>query len=133
MTKSNNNLFSIEDFDKRFIQLTGSSKTYEEAYDKLEVQFESLYGQRRYKNYESYRKSRTRRMATKQWRKKITVQELRSKLSSLPGDMEVYLDERLTEFKYGLVNGVSVKMIDFSEDPGGEAMASDVVLVISED
>jgi len=65
MTKSNNNLFSIEDFDKRFIQLTGSSKTYEEAYDKLEVQFESLYGQRRYKNYESYRKSRTRRMATK--------------------------------------------------------------------
>ena len=43
------------------------------------------------------------------------------------------MDERLTEFKYGLVNGVSVKMIDFSEDPGGEAMASDVVLVISED
>ncbi len=56
------NLYKIQDFDKRFLQLTGDSATYEEAYERLEQEFSEQFGTRRYKNYESYRKTRNRRI-----------------------------------------------------------------------
>jgi hypothetical protein len=61
-TESKLNLFKITDFDKRFLELTGKSATYEEAYEKLESEFSEQFGSRRYKNYESFRKSRVRRI-----------------------------------------------------------------------
>lgn len=55
-------LYDINEFDKQFIELTRVTETYQEAYEKLEEKFEDAFGKRRYKNYESYRKSRCRRM-----------------------------------------------------------------------
>lgn len=62
----------------------------------------------------------------------MEVTELKQKLAVYPDSMEVFLDERHTEFKYGLLNGVSRKKITFSEDVGEEPISEDTVLILSE-
>ena len=47
----------------------------------------------------------------------MTVKELREKLTGYPDNTPVYMDERKTEFAYGLVNGVYAKEISIQDDP----------------
>lgn len=41
--------------------------------------------------------------------------ELKEKIQDLPDDMEVYIDERLTEYHYSLVNSGKVREISILE------------------
>jgi len=63
----------------------------------------------------------------------MTVKELKEKIENLPDSMDVFVAERKTEFTYGLVNSAFVKKIDFVEEPGGEVLAQDNVLVLDEE
>jgi hypothetical protein len=63
----------------------------------------------------------------------MTIKELREKIKDLPDTMDVFMDERLTEFRYGLVNSANVREIDFMEEPGREILAEDTALILSED
>jgi hypothetical protein len=63
----------------------------------------------------------------------MTVRQLKEELNKYPDSMEVFVAERKTEFAYGLVNSVIAKEVSFSEDPDGEPMASDKVVVIDEE
>jgi len=47
--------------------------------------------------------------------------------------MDVFVAERKTEFTYGLVNTISKKEIDFMEEPDGEVLSRDNVIVIDEE
>lgn len=63
----------------------------------------------------------------------MTAKELIKEPIKYPPNMDVFLDERLTEFKFGLLNSVGSKEITFSEDPDSEPLASDRVIILSED
>ncbi|WCM42428.1 hypothetical protein MG290_01795 [Flavobacterium sp. CBA20B-1] len=63
----------------------------------------------------------------------MTVKELKEKIANLPDSMDVFVAERKTEFTYGLVNSAFVKMINFMEEPDGEVLAQDNVLVLDEE
>lgn len=63
----------------------------------------------------------------------MTVKKLKEELENYPDTMEVFVAERKTEFDYGLVNSVYDKVINFKEDPGGETLARDRVLIIDEE
>jgi len=64
---------------------------------------------------------------------KMTIKELKQKIENLPDTMEVFVDERYTDFKYGLVNSANVTEIDFMEEPDGTPLSQDDVFVLSED
>ena len=49
-------------FEKRWRELTQEASTYEEAYELAEREFMSVFGKRRYANYESFRTVRSRRV-----------------------------------------------------------------------
>lgn len=63
----------------------------------------------------------------------MTVKELKQRLEKFPEHMEVFMDERSTEFRYGLLNSVSCREIDFVEEPGDEPLATDTVVILSEE
>ena len=63
----------------------------------------------------------------------MNIAELKAKIEHLPDYMEVFMDERSTEFRYGLVNSCAVREISFKEDPDGEVLSTDNVLVLSEE
>lgn len=63
----------------------------------------------------------------------MTASELIKELQKYPPNMDVFLDERLTEFKYGLLNSVGSKEIIFSEDPDSKPLSIDRVIILSED
>lgn len=64
----------------------------------------------------------------------MTVKQLITELSKYPENMDVYLAERKSEFKYGLLNGVSKLRISFVEDPHDEAaMALEDVVILDEE
>ena len=63
----------------------------------------------------------------------MTIKELKRKIENLPDTMEVFVDERYTDFKYGLVNSANVTEIDFMEEPDGNPLSQDDVFVLSED
>lgn len=63
----------------------------------------------------------------------MTVKELKSKLADLPDNMDVFLAERQTEFKYGLVNSAYVKEINFMEEPDGKVLSRDKVVILDEE
>ena len=63
----------------------------------------------------------------------MTVKELIKELQKHPENMDVFVAERKTEFTYGLVNTVSKKEIDFMEEPDGEVLSRDNVVVIDEE
>lgn len=62
----------------------------------------------------------------------MTVKELRQQLELFPDNMDVFVDERHTDFTYGLVNSAQVKNINFMEDPDGPALSNEDVVVLSE-
>lgn len=61
----------------------------------------------------------------------MTVKKLKKILSDLPDHIEVMLDNCCGEFKFDAVDTVGLKEIGFSEEPGGEILAKDNVLVIT--
>lgn len=63
----------------------------------------------------------------------MNIKELKEIIKDLPDTLDVFMDERLTEFKFGLVNSAKVKSIKFSEDPDSEELARDIVLILSEE
>ena len=63
----------------------------------------------------------------------MTVKELKEIIKDLPDTMDVFMDERLTDFTYGLVNSATVREINFMEDVNGPVMATGKVLILSED
>lgn len=62
----------------------------------------------------------------------MTVKQLKEELSKYPDDMQVFMDERITDFTYGLVNSLQSKKIDFMEEPDGKVLSSDEVVIVSE-
>lgn len=63
----------------------------------------------------------------------MNIKELKQKIKNLPDNMEVFVTERKTEFKYGLVNSAKVRKINFIDDLHGEVLAKDNVLVLDEE
>lgn len=63
----------------------------------------------------------------------MTIKELKEIIKDKPDTMDVFLGERLTEFKYGLVNSAIVKEIGFQEMHDGEIIAYDKVLILTEE
>jgi len=63
----------------------------------------------------------------------MNIKELKELIAALPDTMEVFVAERKTEFTYGLVNNAYVKEIDFMEEPEGEVLSTDEVLILDEE
>jgi hypothetical protein len=63
----------------------------------------------------------------------MTVGELRQQLEQYPDTMQVFMAERKTEFSYGLLNSVSKRKINFSEDPDSKPLAKEEVLILDEE
>ncbi len=63
----------------------------------------------------------------------MTVKELKATLEQYPDNMDVFVDERRTDFYYGLVNSVTKEYISFMEEPNGKAMSRDEVVMLSEE
>jgi hypothetical protein len=63
----------------------------------------------------------------------MTLGEFKKKTADFPDHLDLFIDERLTEFKYGLVNSIERKKINFSEENGGGPTAKAEVIVLSED
>jgi len=62
----------------------------------------------------------------------MNVKQLKEAIENLPDDMGVFMNERTTEFKYGLVNSVYVKKINFMEEPDGEVLSQDNAVILDE-
>jgi hypothetical protein len=63
----------------------------------------------------------------------MTKKELIKALEPYPDNMEVFMDERRTDFTYGLLNTVASREINFMEEPGGEVLSESEVIILSED
>jgi hypothetical protein len=66
----------------------------------------------------------------------MTIKELKKQIENLPDNMDVFIGERVTEFKYGLANSGSVKEIDFhdEDDPENEDLqASEEGFILTEE
>lgn len=46
----------------------------------------------------------------------MNIKELKAIIQDLPDTMDVFMDERLTEERYGLVNGATTREIPFFTD-----------------
>lgn len=63
----------------------------------------------------------------------MTVKELKEKLNEYPDHLDVFIDERVSDFTYGLVNSVRGQDVNFVEEPGGEPLSRDFVVILSEE
>jgi hypothetical protein len=63
----------------------------------------------------------------------MKVIELIHELNKYPDNMDVFMDERKTEFTFGLVNSVRKQKINFKDNPYGEVIASDYVIILDEE
>lgn len=63
----------------------------------------------------------------------MTAAELIKILEKVPPNMQIFMGERLTEFKYGLVNSAKVKTINMAEEPDGEVLATEKVIILEEE
>ncbi|UXD67721.1 hypothetical protein MUK51_10810 [Sphingobacterium faecium] len=62
----------------------------------------------------------------------MTVKELKQAIADLPDHMDVFMEEMETGFQFGLVNSAVVQEINFKEDPYGEILSREKVLVLKE-
>jgi len=60
----------------------------------------------------------------------MTVKKLIAELNNYPSNLEVFIDGRLTEFKYGLVNGIKQQEIIMSENEDGSGEIAPITAVI---
>lgn len=63
----------------------------------------------------------------------MTVKELIKTLQMYPQNMDVFMDERTTDFQYGLVNNAVVKKIKFKEEVDSEIWAEAEAVILSEE
>lgn len=64
----------------------------------------------------------------------MTVKQLKEELSKYPDNMDVFLSERKTEFRYGLLNSIRSQEINLMEQPDDEeALATDTVIILDEE
>lgn len=64
----------------------------------------------------------------------MTVKELKLELEKYPDNMDIFIDERVTEFTYGLLNSVNKKKIDFFDDISDSTpLSCDICIVLSEE
>lgn len=63
----------------------------------------------------------------------MTVEQLRTALEGLPDNMDVFMDERKTDFSYGLLNSVRIDQINFMEEPNGRVFSCDHVVILDEE
>lgn len=64
----------------------------------------------------------------------MNVKELKEILENYPDNMAVFMDERKTEFRYGLLNSVRVETINMKEDPDDEkVLATETVVILDEE
>ena len=62
----------------------------------------------------------------------MNVGQLKKELEKYPDEMDVFIDERVTEFNYGLLNSVRDQMVAFAEEPDDEPMAEANCVILSE-
>tara|TARA_R100000700_G_C3101363_1_gene98296 strand:+ start:165 stop:365 length:201 start_codon:yes stop_codon:yes gene_type:complete len=55
-------LLTPEGFDQRFWEVASETKTYKEAYELVEKEYEENFRQRKYSDYNSFRNCRDRRL-----------------------------------------------------------------------
>jgi len=55
-------LLSPEGFDQRFWEVASETKTYKEAYELVEKEYQHNFKQRRYSDYNSFRNCRDKRL-----------------------------------------------------------------------
>ena len=58
-------LLTPNGFDDRFWKYAKETKTYVEAYEKTEIEYEKHFGKRKYSDYNSYRGARDKRIKRK--------------------------------------------------------------------
>ena len=58
-------LLSPSGFEKRFHKHCKATKTYEQAYEKTEKEYEETFGKRRYSSYDSFRVTKNRKNRNK--------------------------------------------------------------------
>lgn len=64
----------------------------------------------------------------------MTIKQLKELIKDLPDTMDVFMAERVSEFRCGLVNSGQVREISFYEDMGDEEpLAKDDAFVLSEE
>jgi hypothetical protein len=63
----------------------------------------------------------------------MTVKQLKEILATVPDEIEVYMDERKTEFRFGLVNSAEVRNVSFSEEPDSDPICDNPCIVLSEE
>lgn len=54
----------VEDFINEFYRIVGQFATHKDAYEYLELQHEKHYGLRKYKNYETFKTIKSRKLKT---------------------------------------------------------------------
>jgi len=63
----------------------------------------------------------------------MNVAQLIEELQKHPRNRHVFVEEMKTEFAYGLINSARSQEIKFQEEPGGKSLATDTVVILSED
>jgi hypothetical protein len=60
----------------------------------------------------------------------MSVKELKSLLSNFPDDCLVFMAASDTGFDFDMLNSVRAEEIGFSEEPGGETLAKEMVIIL---
>lgn len=66
----------------------------------------------------------------------MTIKELKEIIKDLPDNMDVYIDERVTEYAYGLANSGFVKEILFYDEDditNEDIQAKEKVFILTEE
>lgn len=64
----------------------------------------------------------------------MNLGEFRKKTAHLSDNVDLFMGERLTDFRYGLVNSATFKEINMTEEPDGSGeSATQEVIVLEED
>lgn len=63
----------------------------------------------------------------------MNVKELKQIIEKLPDHMDIFVSERKTEYSYGLVNSARVKKINMVDEPDGEVLSTETVLLLDEE
>ena len=63
----------------------------------------------------------------------MTIDQLRKAIEGKPGNMDVYINQTMDDFALSYVEKAEVRRIKLSEEPGGRTMATEKVLVITDE
>lgn len=63
----------------------------------------------------------------------MNLREFRERTKNMPDTTDIYIGERLTEFRYGLVNSARYKEILMTEEPDGSGECAPEYVILLED